>query len=200
MYSFALTGGVATGKSTFGRILKDLLSSVVLFDCDAAVGRLLADPSVGGEILLALGQDISGKDPGGLDRTRLRERVFQDVEARERLEGILHPLVRQECLESQEKTATNPLSPLFVADVPLLFESGFDFGCERSLLVATTRETQMVRLKSREGYDDTLTEAILAAQLPIMDKVRLADVIFWNEGPHEVLRRQVSHFLRTLEL
>ena len=58
----------------------------------------------------------------------------------------------------------------------------------------------MVRLKSREGYDDTLTEAILAAQLPIMDKVRLADVIFWNEGPQEVLRRQVSHFLRTLEL
>ncbi len=200
MYCFALTGGVATGKTTFGRILAELAPSLVLFDCDAAVGRLLSEPEVGDEIVSSLGEEFSGNGTGGVDRVRLRERVFRDEAGRKILEGILHPRVRQECLELQRETANKNPSSLFVADVPLLFESGFDFGYERSLLVATTRETQMSRLKSRNGYDDALAEAILAAQLPIMDKVRRADVVFWNEGPQEVLRRQISHFLLTLEL
>ncbi len=200
MHFFALTGGVATGKSTFGRILQKLVPAAVLFDCDASVSRLLADEELGAEIVAALGREVGGEGPGGVDRTRLRELVFRDREGRKLLESILHPRVREECLELHRETATSGLSPLFVADVPLLFESGFDFGYERSLLVATTRETQLVRLKSRNGYDDTLVEAILAAQLPIMEKVRRADVVFWNEGPEEVLRHQISRFLLTLDL
>ncbi len=200
MHSLALTGGVATGKSTFARMLGEMVPSLVLFDCDAVVGRLLSDPVVGCEIVAAFGKVVSGHGPGGLDRPLLREKVFHDPERRMILENILHPRVRQECLELKRETAKNTQSPLFVADVPLLFESGFDFGYERTLLVATTRETQMIRLKSRNGYDDDLTEAILAAQLPIMDKVRHADVVFWNEGPREVLRRQISRFLLTLDL
>ena len=200
MHSFALTGGVATGKSTFGRILQELVPAAVLFDCDASVRGLLTDEELGAEIIAALGREVEGEGPGGLDRSRLRELVFRDQEGRKVLESILHPRVREECLELHRETAISRLSPLFVADVPLLFESGFDFGYERALLVATTRETQLVRLKSRNGYDDTLAEAILAAQLPIMEKVRRADVVFWNEGPEEVLRHQVSRFLLTLDL
>ena len=198
MHSFALTGGVATGKSTFGRILQELVPAAVLFDCDASVRGLLTEEELGAEIIAALGREVEGE--GGLDRSRLRELVFRDQEGRKVLESILHPRVREECLELHRETAISRLSPLFVADVPLLFESGFDFGYERALLVATTRETQLVRLKSRNGYDDTLAEAILAAQLPIMEKVRRADVVFWNEGPEEVLRRQISRFLLTLDL
>ncbi len=200
MHSFALTGGVATGKSTFGRILQELVPAAVLFDCDVSVGRLLTEEEVAGEIVAALGRKVSGDGPGGLDRSRLRELVFHDTEHRRELESILHPRVREECLELRGETASTGLSPLFVADVPLLFESGFDFGYERSLLVATTRETQLDRLKSRNGYDDTLAEAMLAAQLPILAKVRRADVVFWNEGPEEVLRHQISRFLLSLDL
>ena len=76
-------------------------------------------------------------EEGRLSRERLREIVFHDEEKRRALEDILHPLVRKECLELQRETDTRGESPLFVADVPLLFESGFDFGHERSLLVAT---------------------------------------------------------------
>ena len=89
---------------------------------------------------------------------------------------------------------------MFIADVPLLFESGFDFGYESSLLVATTRETQLERLKSRNGYDDPLAEAMLNAQLPIEEKVERADLVFWNEGPEQVLRRQIIRFLQTLDI
>ena len=146
------------------------------------------------------GGGVEGEGAGGLDRSRLRELVFRDQEGRKVLESILHPRVREECLELHRETAISCLSPLFVADVPLLFESGFDFGYERALLVATTRETQLARLKSRNGFDDTLAEAILAAQLPILEKLPRADVVFWNEGPEEVLRHQVSRFLLTLAL
>ena len=200
MNSFALTGGVATGKTTFGRILRELYPPVVFFDCDEAVGRMLDDRVIGSEIISAFGSQVADGKDGKLHRGALRKLVFNDSGSRKTLEAILHPRVREECLELQAETATSGLSSMFVADVPLLFESGFDFGYERSLLVATTRETQLVRLKSRNGYDDALAEAILNAQLPVLAKVRRADVVFWNEGPEEVLRHQISCFLQALDL
>lgn len=198
MHSLALTGGIATGKSTFGRMLRDLKPEVVIFDCDEAVHRLLGREEIAAQIVETLGAEVARE--GILSRDLLREAVFESPGQRAALEGILHPLVREECLELQSETATHGASSLFVADVPLLFESGFDFGYERSLLVATTRETQLARLKSRNGYDNTLAEAILAAQLPIMEKLQRADVVFWNEGPEEVLRHQIARFVLTLEI
>ena len=200
MHSFALTGGIATGKTTFGTLLLEACPEVVLFDCDKVVSRLLRKPQVKESILSALGSSLIDESSGELDRGALREKIFSDRDSRKALEQILHPLTRQECLESQTETATSGGSSMFIADVPLLFESGFDFGYESSLLVATTRETQLERLKSRNGYDDPLAEAMLNAQLPIEEKVERADVVFWNEGPEQVLRRQIIRFLQTLDI
>lgn len=196
--SFALTGGIATGKSTYGRILRELLPSVVIFDCDQSVQLLLAEGEILGEISQKLGADLVVE--GELQRAALRELVFADSAKREELEGILHPRVREECLELKAKTAREGTSPLFVADVPLLFENSFDFGYERSLLVATSRATQLDRLKSRSGFDDTLAESILSAQLPLEEKIKRADVVFWNEGAPSVLRLQIGRFLNSLNL
>ena len=200
MHSFALTGGIATGKTTFGRLLLEACPEVVLFDCDKVVSRLLRKPQVKESILSALGSSLIDESSGELDRGALREKIFSDRDSRKALEQILHPLTRQECLESQTETATSGGSSMFIADVPLLFESGFDFGYESSLLVATTRETQLERLKSRNGYDDPLAEAMLNAQLPIEEKGERADVVVWNEGPEQVLRRQIIRFLQTLDI
>jgi transcription termination factor Rho len=199
MHVFALTGGIATGKSTFCRLLRELLPSAVVFDCDESVQKLLRRDGIREEIIDAFGAGATDSK-GVFSRERLREAVFHHPERRKELEALLHPRVRQECLESKVKTATHGASPLFVADVPLLFESGFDLGQERSLLVATTRDTQWARLKSRNRFDDALAEAILAAQMPIGEKIPLADVVFWNEGPEEILRRQILRFLQTLGL
>ncbi|BCU75567.1 dephospho-CoA kinase [Luteolibacter sp. LG18] len=193
MRTFALTGGIATGKSTFGRLIGELIPGAVLFDCDACVRRLLAEsPRVAVDVARLFGA-AALQPGGGVDRGFLRSRVFGDEGARLALEGVLHPRVREECLASREM-AVKEGRVLFVADVPLLFEKGFDFGQERSLLVATTRATQIRRLKARDGFDDSLVEAILAAQLPLEEKLRRADVVFWNEGPPEVLRSQVHRF------
>ena len=194
----AVTGGIATGKSTFCRILRQECPQAVVFDCDASVDRLLGDPGVVAEIAERVGREVLDSRRT-LRRDVLRKMVFENAAKRHDLEGILHPLVREECLEFKAQTARQGVSPLFVADVPLLFERGIDYGQERSLLVATTRGTQLARLKSRNGFDDVMAEAILGAQWPIEDKIAPADVVFWNEGPESVLRRQVLRFLSTVD-
>ncbi|MFD0892176.1 dephospho-CoA kinase [Luteolibacter ambystomatis] len=193
MRTFALTGGIATGKSTFCRLLEEEMPGARIFDCDASVrGLLAADAGVAAEVRGLFGDDAVDVE-GCVDRAFLRQRVFADPAARLALEGVLHPRVREECLASRAAAAKEG-QVLFVADVPLLFEKGFDFGQERSLLVAVTRATQILRLKARNGFDDALMEAILAAQLPIEEKMRRADIVFWNEGPPEVLRSQIRRF------
>ncbi len=189
----ALTGGIASGKSTVCRLLREWLAAVEIFDCDSSVHRLLeSDPEVAAIIAEAFGRQAL--DAGGrIDRHFMRSRVFADDAARVRLEGILHPRVRQECLDSLE-TAAKRGAELFIADVPLLFESGFDFGQTQVVVVASSRSTQIQRLKARSGFDDVLIDSILAAQLPVQEKISRADVVFWNEGPPAVLRAQVRRF------
>jgi transcription termination factor Rho len=193
MQVMALTGGIASGKSTVCRLLGECLPSLVIFDCDAAVHRLLeTDPDVAAIISSSFGEEALDAH-GRIDRHFLRGRVFTDTSARLRLEEILHPRVRQECLDSLQQAATRG-AELFVADVPLLFEKGFDFGQNQVLVVASSRSTQIQRLKARGGFEDSLIESVFAAQLPIQEKTSLADVVFWNEGPQAVLRSQVRRF------
>lgn len=193
MRTLALTGGIATGKSTLCQLIPEEISGSRIFDCDASVRTLLeSDAKVAGEIAALFGREALAPD-GRVDRRFVRARVFSDPAERTRLEGVLHPRVREECLASRA-LAVKEGAALFIADVPLLFEKGFDFGQERSLLVSTTRSTQVRRLKARNGFDDSLVESILAAQLPLEEKLRLADVVFWNEGPLELLRSQVRRF------
>jgi transcription termination factor Rho len=174
-------------------LLREWLPRVAIFDCDEAVHRLLeADAEVAAIVSEAFGREALD-ERGRIDRHFLRGRVFADDAARLRLEAILHPRVRQECLDSLEQAGKRG-AELFVADVPLFFEKGFDFGQTQVLVVASSRSTQIQRLKARSGFDDLLIESILAAQLPVQEKMSRADVVFWNEGPPAVLRSQVRRF------
>jgi transcription termination factor Rho len=197
MRVMALTGGIASGKSTVCRLLREYLPSLEIFDCDTAVHRLLESvPEVAALIAEAFG-DGALDESGRIDRHFLRGRVFADEAARARLEAILHPRVRQECLDSLENAAMNG-AECFVADVPLFFEKGFDFGQNQVLVVASSRSTQIQRLRARGGFDDALMDAILAAQLPVQEKMSRADIVFWNEGPPAVLRSQIRRFCQSI--
>lgn len=193
MLTFALTGGIATGKSTVCRLIAELVPGARIFDSDACVRMLLdQDREVARGIGLRFGPG-SLTPSGEVDRAFLRGIVFSDAGARSALEGLLHPRVREDCLASRDLAAKEGAA-LFVADIPLLFEKNFDFGQERSLISATTRLTQVRRLQARNGFDSQLVDSILAAQLPLEEKLRRADVVFWNEGPLDVLRNQVRRF------
>ena len=193
MRVMALTGGIASGKSTVCRLLRECLPSVVIFDCDAAVRRMLeVDADIIAVVASSFGPESLDRQ-GRVDRHFLRGRVFADDAARSQLETIIHPRVLQECLDSLSQAAQSGAT-LFVADIPLFFEKGLDFGQEQVIVVASSRATQIQRLKARSGFDESMIEAILAAQLPTDEKIRRADVVFWNEGPPVVLKAQIRRF------
>jgi dephospho-CoA kinase len=194
MKVMALSGGIATGKSTLLAMMAEELSDLGIYDCDEGVQRYLNDRDTLAEIEQMLEVSILSKG-GSLDRVKLRALVFENPDLRQKLEGVIHPKLRKECLEKVAECRKNQCTTLFVADVPLLFESGFDFGQEFNLVVATSEVTQRARLKARSHFDDRMISSIFSAQLPIMEKVARADVVFWNEGRRVALQRQLCRFL-----
>lgn len=199
MKSFGLTGGIATGKSTVGKLMKKLDPEIIIFDADKCVHDLYLQESVLVELEATFGKAVLD-ERGVLDRSYLREVVFADEEKKLQLEELIHPLVRKECLAMQAEWKHSGATSLFIADVPLLFEGGFDFGQSANLVVAVSRETQIQRLKMRSGFDDEMVLAILAAQLPISHKQKCADIVLWNEGPQAALELQVKRLINQYKL
>ncbi len=193
MLILALTGGIATGKSAAVRYFQRFLPDIVVFDCDLAVRQLFGTDEVVSELKEHFGDDILNAETGVIIREKLRDEVFGNPEKRKLLEGVLHPRVRQECLALRDDAAKEG-ARCFLADVPLLFENGFDFGQTQSITVSTTRATQVARLKARNGWDDALIESVLAAQLPLEEKCSRADIVFWNDGEPAALKAQIQRF------
>jgi len=193
MLTLALTGGIATGKSTAVRHFQKFVPDLEVFDCDESVKALLETEVVVAELVSLFGNGILDGDSEGLDKAKLRAEVFGNPEKRKALEGVLHPRVREECLALKQKAAKQG-ARCFLADVPLLFENGFDFGYDQVITVATTRATQVARLKARNGWDDELIGSVLAAQLHIEEKIARADIVFWNDGEPDTLKAQIKRF------
>jgi len=194
-----LSGGIATGKSTCAGILRELLPDLVLFDADVSVRKLYENTDVLAQLKQYFGPAVCKPD-GSADKLFLRDRAFSNLEDKKFLEGVFHPLVREECLALLAETTRKGASRLFVADVPLLFESGFDFGQSANLLVATSKKTQVDRLIKRNKWDDKTVQAVLSSQMPIEAKFALADVVIWNEGPVDNLHNQCRRYIKSLNI
>ncbi len=192
-----LTGGIATGKSEFSRLLADGGEGVAFFDCDRCVHELLTLPEMVRQIVTEFGPEAGGAE-GGIDRRGLRGIVFADSQKRRRLEEILHPEVRRLCQEARERAAADPAVRLFLAEVPLLYESGFDVSRDYEIVVAASPATQRARLRDRRGIDGELADRILAAQRPILEKVQRAGIVIWNGGSLECLKRQAQLMMKRL--
>jgi dephospho-CoA kinase len=189
-----LTGGIATGKTTFRHCLVEAHTFDV-FDADACVHELLdGDRAVITSIADAFGS--AALTPAGQpDKTFLRNRIYHDPPARRTLEGILHPRVRQRWQRQGAKARDQGRD--FLADIPLLFETGAQEAFDAVVMVAASPTTQQARLHGR-GQDADLIERMLATQWSIGEKVRLADHVIWNDGAPEALRRQAADLLATL--
>lgn len=198
LHVFGLTGGIATGKSTCAALMRQLYPNIVVFNADACVADLYRDVDVLRQLEQRFGDLVLKR--GEVDKAYLRQRIFSNEADKRFLESIFHPRVREECLALLSEATKRNGSRLFVADVPLLFEGGFDFGQSANLLVATSRETQIDRLKNRNDWQDGVVEAVIASQIDIEAKLSLADIVFWNEGSEAMLHKQCSRFLRSLGL
>jgi len=189
-----LTGGVATGKSTFDAFLR-ARHPFTHFNADACVHELLAgDATVIAEITRQFGPAVRNAT-GAIDRRHLRGIVFVDSMARARLEKILHPIVRerwqalrQTCLETGQDLLCN---------IPLLFETSAEDFFDMTVVVAASTDRQRTRLAARK-LDEAMIEAVLISQWPMEEKIRHASLVVWNDGTMEALERQAQATLARL--
>ena len=189
MRVIAITGGIASGKTTVLNHLKKLGAACI--DADA-ISRTLTAP--GGAALPAIrqafGQGVFQQD-GALNRRALGALVFGDGEARGRLNGIVHPLVRAE-MERQLRRLRLQGERVAVLDVPLLYESGMETLADEVWLVAVPAEVQLQRLMARDGYTREEALARIHSQMPLEQKRARADLVIDTDLPLQALYERLT--------
>ncbi len=194
MHVFGLTGGIASGKSTVTRVLREL--GAVVLDADVIAREVVEPGTPGLAAVAARFPGVVGAD-GRLDRAKLGARVFSDAAERAALNDITHPLVRQAFMEKLQALEAQGVAHV-VYDVPLLIESGMHAWMEGVAVVWVPREVQKARLMSRDGLDAAAAESRLAAQLPLDDKREHATWVIDNSGGLEATRAQVETMWRAM--
>jgi len=194
-----LTGGIASGKSTVGRLLAE--RGLPVLDADVYAREALATGSPGaravaeryGAQVVAEGAGEPGEPLPALDRAALGRIVFSDAAELRWLEQLVHPLVRQRFAAELERLRQ---APAVVLMIPLLFEAGLDTLCSEIWLVDCDEDQQLQRLMDRDQLSEADARARLAAQWPMTRKRALATVVLDNRGGPVALAPQVEAALR----
>ena len=188
MLRIGLTGGIGSGKSTVSRLLAD--HGAVIVDADLIAREVVERGTPGlAAIVEAFGPGVVAAD-GSLERPALAGIVFGDPEARRRLDGIVHPLVRARAAEVE---AAAPPGAVVVHDVPLLVETGQASSYDLVLVVEADPDTRVARLVQR-GLTAEDARARMAAQATDEQRRAVADVVLDNSGTPEQLAVQVARF------
>jgi dephospho-CoA kinase len=183
-----LTGGAGSGKSTVSQMLSEL--GAVVIDADDAAHAVYEPGSPGFDAVVSEFGDEYVKG-GRIDRARLGELVFRDEGARHRLNAIVHPLVR-EWMAGRTAEAAQRDVPVVVQAVPLLFENGLERLYSTIVLVYVPLEVQLRRLVEGRGLSPERARGMIAAQMPIDEKRKLAHHVIDNTGSVEATRMQVE--------
>ena len=183
-----LTGGIASGKSTVAKILKQLGAAIV--DADQLSREVVAPGQDGwNEITATFGREVLQADQT-LDRQKLRTMIFNNPDARKQLEAIIHPRVRA-LAEQRIREHGAAGFELIVYEVPLLFEGKIHEWLRPVILVACDVEIQRQRLQQRDAIDAAAAQKIIDAQMSLAEKRRLADYVIENDSSLADLEAQV---------
>ena len=186
MIRVGLTGGIASGKSLVAAELARL--GAVVIDADV-LAREVVEPGTPGlaAVVDRFGTDVLDGDR--LDRARLGTLVFADPAARRDLERIIHPAVRARAAELERAA---PPDAVVVHVIPLLVETGQQDDFDRVVVVDVDPDTQLARLRTREGLSEEAARARLAAQTSRQDRRNAADVVLSNQGSVRNLHDQIG--------
>jgi dephospho-CoA kinase len=193
MILIGLTGGVATGKSTVAKMFKKC--GAIVIDADE-LARDVVQPGKPAwrEIIRMFGKDIVNPDRT-INRHTLGTIVFPDKKKLRRLERIIHPRVAREQVRLTKQAARKDPQAIVIYDVPLLFEAGIDKRVDKVIVVTADRETQIRRLKKRNGFTRAESLRRIRSQMPLAMKRLRADYIFDGTKNWENLSRDVSRLL-----
>ena len=188
MLTIALTGGIACGKSTIASMLRSFGASVI--DADEISRSLTA---AGGaalpEIRKAFGDGVFHAD-GTLDRPALSKAVFGKPEALAKLNAITHPMILAE-MQRRKEACRKAGDPVVVLDVPLLFEANMQHMGDMTACAVCPEETQIARMKSRNGFDREQALARIRSQMPVSEKAARSDIVIDTDLPLSALQEAV---------
>lgn len=189
-----LTGGIATGKSQSSKIFKKL--GCYIIDADKLSRELTTkDGKCLKSIVDVFGTDIL-KDNGTLDRKKLGKIVFSDKQAKMELEHIIHPHIIR---KTNEIIAKKFSFVDIIVDAPLLFEVGLDRICDKIIVVYAKHSIQIKRFMKRDNISEQEAEKRIALQMPIEDKMRMADITIDNSGTLTELNRNIKSAYKFLK-
>jgi dephospho-CoA kinase len=193
MKVLGLTGGIGMGKSTAAAAFRR--AHIPVFDADAAVHRMQGR---GGRAVRAIGTAFPGTvRDGAVDRAALRQAVLGSSDALKRLEGILHPMVRQEEAEFVAR-ARRHRKRAAVLDIPLLFETDGDRRVDEVIVVTAPPSVQMQRIRQRRRMSDADIRAVIGRQMPDKEKRRRADTVIRTGLSRHYSLRQLRRVIRKI--
>ena len=185
----ALTGGIATGKSTVAKLFAEL--GACILDADAAARKVVKPGASCWQQLRDFLGPAYFEENGTLERRKLRETIIHDDRSRLTVNAILHPHIMQEL--DRQWQSRRELHPelIMIFDIPLLFEADLGRHFDTIILAYTSREIQLQRLMARDGLSREEAEATLTMQLPIETKRAMAHLIIDNSFDLDQTRQQV---------
>jgi len=193
MKHVGLTGGVASGKSAVAAQLAAL--GAVVIDADALAREVVAPGTEGlAAITEHFGQRVVNDD-GSLDRKALGSIVFADEQARTKLNGIVHPLVRERAAQLRARA---PEGALVIEDIPLLVESGQAENFDAVIVVQAPHEERIRRMIQDRGWSAEEARSRMDAQATDEQRSAVADFVLDNSGTLEELRAQVNALYKQL--
>ncbi|MFE8703751.1 dephospho-CoA kinase [Cytobacillus sp. FJAT-54145] len=187
-----LTGGIASGKSTVSNLLKEKGITVIDADLEARNAVEKGEEAYQ-EVVHYFGEEILMED-GSIDRAKLGAIIFNDKEKRLVLNKIVHPAVRKRMLDKKERAIENG-EAIVVLDIPLLFESNLSYLVDKVLLIYVDKDTQLKRLIERNNFSEEEAKARIDSQMPLSDKVSLANFVIDNNGSIEETKLQLNQLL-----
>lgn len=185
-FILGITGGIGSGKSAATQWFES--QGIVVVDADIVAREVvdLGQPTLK-EIQLSFGDWVLLED-GNLNRRALREHIFQFPEARETLEKITHPAIRQSIIQQLQQAE----SPYVILVSPLLFETNQHELVHHTLLIDADEQTQLQRASQRDGQNEEQIRKIISVQMPRTQKQLLANDIVMNDGLLEHLHQQLK--------
>ncbi|MGI6449401.1 MAG: dephospho-CoA kinase [Desulfitobacteriia bacterium] len=187
MFKVGLTGGIASGKSSVSRWFKK--KGITIIDADEIVHELYNRPALINEVEQAFGSAYL--ENGRVNRALLGSKVFNDPQARDRLEKIIHPLVAGEILD-ECRAAESSMEQFVIIDIPLLFEAGWERLVDEVWVVYVAPAKQIERLMLRNGLTEKEARARISAQMPLDEKAQKAGRVIDNSGSWEETEKQLS--------